>query len=103
MRDDYDGKRTASVEYGTIGDDERRTILLETEGRIENVQVKETRGKHIEVKLRIPYQNEVFQALGAMATEYTDVDFKYVQAPVEKTPEEIDEEKQGKMEFEEVG
>ena len=46
---------------------------LVTVATISGVQVKDTAGKHIEVKLRVPYTEEDLGALGDMCGEKTDI------------------------------
>ena len=58
------------VDYEIVGVVEEQGVMTITSPvRIGDVKTSETKGKHIEVKLQLPFDAEVFGALGSAFTE----------------------------------
>lgn len=71
--------------------------------KIEGMKLSSVRGDHIELKVRVPYNEEALVVLGEIYANGGKCDMQVshtVPEPV-RTPEELDEERQGRMEFEE--
>lgn len=99
MRDDYEERRGGAIEEGFDEETGKEMITVYSDCRIENVQVKESRGKHVELKVRLPFNGDVLSALGDIMGSYARLKLEYTEA---ETSEERDERNQSQLDFEDA-